>query len=159
MLIRIGYDIELGLTGPTALIFLLQVHPDRARDLVAPEHPVVDPPLWTDQYTDSFGNRCARVRVPAGVQRVRLHNEALIHDTGWTDPVDYGAWQHPVDELPVETLPFLLGSRYCEVDSELLPFAWQTFGQTPLGWARVQAVCDFVHQHLRFDYQRAFAGR
>ena len=59
MLIRIGYDIELGLSGPTALIFLLQVHPDRARDLVAPEHPVVDPPLWTDHYTDSFGNRCA----------------------------------------------------------------------------------------------------
>ncbi|MBS0430687.1 MAG: transglutaminase family protein [Proteobacteria bacterium] len=159
MLIRIGYDIELGLTGPTALIYLLQVHPDRARDLVEPEHPVVDPPLWTDAYVDSFGNRCARVRVPAGVQRVRLHNQALIHDTGWTDPVDYGAWQHPVDELPVETLPFLLGSRYCEVDSELLPFAWQTFGHTPLGWARVQAVCDFVHQHIRFDYQRAFAGR
>ncbi|MFT4266965.1 MAG: transglutaminase family protein [Xenophilus sp.] len=159
MLIRIGYDIELGLAGPTAVVYLLRVHPDRERDLAAPEHPVADPPLWTDAYLDAFGNRCARVRVPAGVQRLRLHNEALIHDPGWADPAEHGAWQHPVEELPAGTLGFLLPSRYCEVDSELLAFAWNTFGHTRPGWARVQAVCDFVHHHLRFDYQCASPAR
>ena len=45
------------------------------------------------------------------------------------------------------------------VDTELLDFAWRTFGQTPTGWPRVQAICDFVHAHLRFDYQAARANR
>jgi hypothetical protein len=45
----------------------------------------------------------------------------------------------------------LMPGRYCDGDSELLDFAWRTFGQTPTGWPRVQAICDFVHAHLRFD--------
>jgi transglutaminase-like putative cysteine protease len=61
--------------------------------------------------------------------------------------------------MAVETLFFVLPSRYCEVDSELLDFAWRTFGETPSGWPRVQAICDFVHAHLRFDYQQARANR
>ena len=54
---------------------------------------------------------------------------------------------------------FLLPSRYCEVDSELMPFAWNRFGQLPEGWARVQAICDFAHRHIRFDYMQARANR
>jgi transglutaminase-like putative cysteine protease len=67
--------------------------------------------------------------------------------------------EHMPADLPVETLPFLLPSRYCEVDSELLQFAWNTFGQVPKGWPLAQAICDYVHQQLRFDYQRARATR
>jgi transglutaminase-like putative cysteine protease len=70
------------------------------------------------------------------------------------------AVQHDIQELPVETLTFLLPSRYCEVDSEeLVRFAWKTFGDTASGWDRVQAICDFVHAHLSFDYQQARADR
>lgn len=155
MLIRIGYDIELALAGPTAVVYMLQVHPDRGHDLVAPEHPLVDPPFWTDHYSDCFGNRCARVRVPAGQHRLRLYGSATVRDTGWHDPQPYDAIQHAVEELPTDTLQFLLPSRYCEVDSELLPFAWNQFGHTPLGWARVQAISDYVHRHIRFDYGNA----
>ena len=45
------------------------------------------------------------------------------------------------------------------MDSELKEFAWKTFSQTPAGWPRVQAICDFVHRHIRFDYQQARANR
>jgi len=159
MHIRIGYDIELAVTAPTALIYLLQVHPSREADLLAPEAITISPGLPTDFYQDSFDNRCARVRVPAGVTGVRLRNEAAVYDSGWADPVDFGALQHAAADLPVATLPFLLPSRYCEVDSELLAFAWNTFGTCPPGWHRVQAVCDYVHGHLQFDYQRARATR
>lgn len=55
-------------------------------------------------------------------------------------------------------LPFLLPSRYCEAD-RLGPFAWSRFGQIPPGWGRVQAVCDYVHGHLRFNYEQARATR
>jgi transglutaminase-like putative cysteine protease len=159
MLIRIGFDIELTISSPLALIFLLRVHPSRQDDLQAPENFHVSPPVAVDDYIDYFGNHCGRVNVRAGVSSVRFTNDAVVADSGLPDPVDLQARQHDPCELPVGTLQFLLASRYCEVDSPLMQFAWDTFGATPLGWARVQAICDFVHGHLRFDYQSARATR
>ena len=96
MLIRLGYDIELGVTGPTALIALLLLHPDRASDVVEPETLTVDPPLLAEPYFDVFGNRCTRIRVPADVDRVRLRNHFVIRDSGIPDPVVPDAMQHSV---------------------------------------------------------------
>jgi transglutaminase-like putative cysteine protease len=159
MLIQIGYAIELALTAPTALIYLLRVHPSRQGDLQEEESVQVHPYLPTTEYLDAFGNRCGRIQVPAHVERLRLTNHARIYDSGQPDPVYPNAYQCAPQELPTEVLQFLLPSRYCEVDSELLGFAWAQFGQTPLGWARVQAICDFVHHRIRFDYQQARANR
>ena len=155
MLIRIGYDIELAVATPMALIYLLRVHPSRRDDLVAPESVQVSGGLEPEEYIDSFGNHCGRVNVPLGMPTVRIANEALIRDSGELDEVDRDAPQRDPTELPLSTLQFLLPSRYCEVDSELLPFAWQQFGAVAPGWPRVGAICEFVHQHLTFDYQRA----
>jgi transglutaminase-like putative cysteine protease len=33
------------------------------------------------------------------------------------------------------------------------------FESTTPGWPRVQAICDFVHNHIKFDYQHARATR
>jgi transglutaminase-like putative cysteine protease len=159
MLIKIGYDIELGVSAPTALIYMLKVHPSRAGDITQGENITISPPLATDFYRDSFDNECARVHVPWGVSSVRLRNEAVVYDNGLPDPVSHGAIEHAPADLPVSTLPFVLPSRYCEVDGELLGFAWRQFGGSAPGWARVQAICDFVHNHLRFDYQQARATR
>jgi transglutaminase-like putative cysteine protease len=159
MLIRLGYDIDLGVTGPTALIALLLLRPERASDVVEPEKLTVEPTLPLEPYVDDSGNRCMRIQVPADVHRVRLRNEFVVRDSGVPDPVVPDAIQHAVADLPTDALTYLLPSRYCEVDSKLLQFAWDTFGTTPLGWARVQAVCDFVHGHLAFDYQSASVGR
>ena len=159
MLIKIGFDIELAITTPMALIYLLHVHPSRREDLLAPEFIEVGPNLRVDEYFDSFGNLCGRVNAPAGTNQVRFRSESTIQDSGLLDPVDFYAWQHDPTDLPPDTLRFLLPSRYCEVDSELLQFAWNRFGHTPLGWPRVQAICDFVHQHIRFDYSQARATR
>jgi transglutaminase-like putative cysteine protease len=63
-----------------------------------------------------------------------------------------------VEDLPDEALVFLLGSRYCETD-RLSEIAWSLFGKTPLGWSRVQAICDYVHQHIAFGYEHARATR
>ena len=159
MFIKIGFDIELSVAAPMALIYLLHVHPSRCADLVAPEFIEVGPNLPVDEYVDAFGNLCGRVNAPAGVNQIRFRSESVIRDPGVLDPVDWYAWQHDPTDLPPATLQFLLPSRYCEVDSELLQFAWNQFGQTPLGWPRVQAICDFVHQHIRFDYSQARATR
>ena len=155
MLIRIGYDIELSVATPMALIYLLRVHPSRRDDLVSPEPVQVSGGLVPEEYIDTFGNHCGRVNVPVGMSTVRITNDALIRDSGELDVVDLEARQRDPTELPFSTLQFLLPSRYCEVDSELLPFAWQQFGSTAPGWARVAAICDFAHHHLTFNYKTA----
>jgi len=62
--------------------------------------------------------------------------------------------QHAVEDLPAETIVYLLGSRYCETD-RLSDIAWSLFGNGPTGWRRVQAICDYVHNHIIFGYQFA----
>ena len=130
--IKIGYNIALGLTAPTAIIYVLHVHPSRSSDLVTPERFRIEPSLPMDEYIDGFGNRCGRVNAPAGT--IRFLNDAIIRDPGELDVFVPDAIQHEVTSLPLDTLAFVLPSRYCEVDSELLNFAWTTFGSTRLGW-------------------------
>ncbi len=75
-------------------------------------------------------------------------------DDGQPDPIFTEAIQHPVEELPAETLQFLLSSRYCEVD-QLSQVAGDMFGHTTPGWARAVWIRDWVHNHVRFDYNTA----
>jgi transglutaminase-like putative cysteine protease len=157
ILIKLGYDIALGLPAATTVIYVLRVHPSRTPDLVAPENFRIEPSLPVEEYLDGFGNLCGRVNAPVG--NIRFLSEAVIRNSGELDPCVPSEPQNDVTSLPLETLAFVLPCRYCEVDSELLDFAWSTFGSTPTGWRRVQAICDFVHGHLRFDYMQARANR
>jgi transglutaminase-like putative cysteine protease len=156
MLIRAGYELVYECPQPTPMVFMLHVHPSRQADLVTEQVPRFTPPVQGWEYLDSFGNVCTRIVAPAGVTTVAT--EFLIRDDGRPDPVAPDAAQHDVGDLPDEVLLYLLGSRYCDTDL-LGEFAWQQFAATPPGWARVQAICDFVHSHIRFDYQRADATR
>ena len=158
MKIRIGFDIELSVATPMAVLYLLHVHPSRQADLIEPETLRIlgdGEPLQPEEYEDSFGNICGRVTVPAGRSNVRFLNQAVIDDPGVLDEVDTEARALDPTELPAETLQFLLPSRYCEVDSELLSFAWNTFGGIPAGYQRVKAILNFVHGHLKFNYKTA----
>ena len=78
----------------------------------------------------------------------------MVNDTGEADVVAPNARQLDLKDLPEDTLVFLMGSRYCETDL-LSNAAWQLFGQTAPGWQRVQAICDFVHNHIVFGYENA----
>jgi transglutaminase-like putative cysteine protease len=152
MLIRLGYELVFETAAPVPMLVLLYAHPSRAATLRQPDRVHSEPEVLVQEFTDWFGNRCGRLVLPAG--RVRLWNHTLVEDTGLPDPVSPDARPHSVEELPAETLQFLLASRYCEVD-RLSDIAWEFFGRTPPGWARVQAVCDWVHANVRFGYQYA----
>jgi len=134
------------------MILTLNIHFTRASDIVFPDHLRTDPKVPLAAYRDSFGNWCTRMVAPEG--RIRLSSSAVVRDSGAPDPVVATAQQHRVEDLPDETLLFLLGSRYCETDRLSEP-AWELFDRAPTGWGRVQAICDFVHNHITFDYQRA----
>jgi len=152
MQIRVGYELVYECPQPTPILLTLNVHFTRFSDLVIPDHIITSPPAPITAYRDGFGNWCSRIVAPAG--DFKISTDALVNDSRLPDAVDPSAPQYAVENLPAETLVFLLGSRYCETDL-LSETAWQLFGQTPLGWPRVQAICDFVHGHLAFGYQHA----
>jgi transglutaminase-like putative cysteine protease len=150
--IRVGFEMTFDCPQPTPMSFNLNVHFTRMPDLVGPEELSVDPPVPMSGWRDSYGNLCTRIVAPTGRTRVRAN--ALVNDSGLPDRIVPGARQVPVQELPEEALQFLLGSRYCETD-RLSQTAWALFGQGPTGWERVQAVCDYVHNHIQFGYGHA----
>jgi transglutaminase-like putative cysteine protease len=156
MLIRAGYDIRFDTDAPTPMMAMLSVHPSRNKDLASVHRIVTTPEVPIYDYVDMFGNVCSRVTVPAG--GLGLSCDFTIGDPGLPDPVVADATQHPVELLPDDVLMFLLGSRYCETD-RLTETAWSLFGQTPPGWARVQAIVAFVHDHIEFGYHHARATR
>src|SRR5690606_6273568 len=156
MLIRYGYEIKLTCQQPTALVCLLSVHEDRAADIRVPETTFTTPDIPVSTYKDLFGNRCLRLVAPAG--DLTMWGDATIEDDGKPDIVLTGARELTVPGLPDDCLVYLMGSRYCETD-RLSQTAWDMFGAMKPGWGRVQAICDFVHDHIRFDYMQARSTR
>jgi transglutaminase-like putative cysteine protease len=138
------------------MILTVSIHFSRASDIVIPDHLTTDPSVPLTAYRDGFGNWCSRIVAPRG--RFRIKGSGMVRDTGIPDVFVPFAQQHAVRDLPEETLVFLLGSRYCETDL-LSPVAWQLFGGAPRGWPLVQAICDYVHNHITFDYQTARSTR
>ncbi|MGD0137753.1 MAG: transglutaminase family protein [Tepidisphaeraceae bacterium] len=152
MLIRIGFDVLFEIPAPVPMILMLYTHPSRSGSLSAPERIQVSPEISISTFTDHFGNRCGRILAPAGP--LRLWHQTIIRDSGLPDPVHADAVQWDVHALPPEVIQFLFASRYCETD-QLSDIAWNHFGNTPTGWSRVQAVCDWVHANVQFGYQFA----
>lgn len=145
---NIGYECE----NETAMLLVLSIRPSRRADLLTEQALTLDRPIEAWEYLDDFGNACSRIVAPAGLTTISTRFE--IHDSGLPDPVPENAVQHDIKDLPDDVLVFLLGSRYCDTD-RLADFAWKKFSATPLGWPRVQAIVDFVHAHMTFDYEKA----
>ena len=156
MQIRVGYELVYDCPQPTPMLLTLNIHFTRASDIVVPDHLITSPSIPITAYRDTFGNWCSRIVAPTG--EIRLSADAVVNDKGEPDVVAASAHQQPVQDLPEETLVFLLGSRYCETDL-LSEAAWKLFDKSPAGWGRVQAICDFVHQHIAFGYEHARATK
>ena len=128
----------------------VQVRPrSDARHQLVTETWTSEPALPVDEYTDIYGNPVKRILAPQGALTLRYDAICLAPDEA--DPDGSGITQAPVEQIPGELLHYTLPSRYCLSD-ELMSTAWELFGSTQPGWARVQAICDWVHDHIRFQY-------
>lgn len=163
MIIKSEYDIQFHLEFQTPMIAMLQVHPSLRPMLRAPDHLRVEHivsaaeredalqlAVW--EYTDGFGNACSRFVAPAGA--IRLSGGNVMTASDMTDLQGFGAPQTPVEQLPAETLQFMLASRYCQVD-QFGGIAQDLFGYTTPGWERVIAIRDWVHNKVAFNYKAA----
>lgn len=156
MKIKVGYELVYECPQPTPMMLVVNVHYSRASDLLVPDNVTTDPSIPIAVYRDSFGNWCSRIVAPQG--QTKITSTAVVKDSGEPDAVIPGAQQHLIEDLPEEALVFLLASRYCDIEN-LTQIAWNLFGHTPPSWARVQAICDFVHNHISFGYRHASPTR
>jgi transglutaminase-like putative cysteine protease len=154
--IRTGFELVYSFPQATPLFLVVNIHDSRASDMIVPDLLMTDPFLSLSGYRDGFGNWCYRGLAPAG--RVRLSTDCVIRDNGQLDERIFTAGQDTVENLPEDVLVFLLGSRYCETD-RLSETAWRLFSNAAPGYSRVQAICDYVHRHIAFNYQNARATR
>jgi hypothetical protein len=127
------------------MVLMLNIHHTRASEIVVPDRMIAEPFVPMTPYRDAFGNWCTRILAPAG--RLRLSASALLNDTGEPDSIAVSEQQHAVEDLPEESLMFLLGSRYCETD-RLTGIAWDLFGKSPTGARRIYTICDYVHGQI-----------
>jgi len=154
--LRTGFELIYSFPQPTPIILVVNIHESRSSNIVVPDHLVTEPWIPLSGYRDVFGNRCHRGIAPAG--RLRLSTNCTIRDSGFPDEMTFGAKQSSVENLPEDVLTFLLGSRYCETD-RLSEMAWHLFSHVAPGFSRVQAICDYVHNHISFNYQNARSTR
>ena len=156
MRIRCGYTLTFDCAGATPLVLMLKVRPEREADLLSIQNLGNDRGAAMRDYRDIYGNVCTRVLAPAGP--ITFTADFLIADSGQPDPTVVGLEQHAVEDLPDETLLYLLPSRYCDTD-RLSDLAWAEFGSTPPGGARVQAIVDYAHKRVEFGYPHASSAR
>ena len=162
MLILSEFDIQFQLPFPTPMVTVLHLHPSleprlrsgnelKVEQLVS-SNPAENVIIPSRDYLDAFGNHCARFVAPAG--HLRLSGSNIIDAEPNPDPVYAGAQQLPIEDLPSDTLQFLLPSRYCEAD-RFGPIAQDLFGAFPEGWSRAVAIRDWVHEKVTFNYAAA----
>lgn len=150
MLIRIGFEIDVE-TGPQVpMLLALSTHNVMVGRMIGFDTVRAEPFTSTSVYLDRFGNRITRLVAPGGP--MKLWSDSVMEVAGNPDPIVPGAQQHPVQDLPDEVLADLVASRYCDSDN-LTAEAWSMFEGFPPGWSRVQAITQFVHNHITFGYQ------
>ena len=152
MLIRAGYNIGFATDRDIPALANLSVHPSRNRDLRTAQRIMTTPDVPMYDYSDSFGNICTRLTIPAG--GITISCGFVIEDPFAPDEVAPDAREVSLEDLPDEVMLYLLGSRYCETD-KLSELAWSEFGGVAPGWARVQAIATYTHERIRFDYLQA----
>jgi transglutaminase-like putative cysteine protease len=156
MRLRVGYELMYHFPQATPVIMMLNIHYTRVSDLERPDHIVITPSVPISGYRDGFGNWCSRILAPAG--DMRISTDTVVNDSGLPDQKVGDAVQVPVELLPNDALVFLIASRFCDSD-RLLDLAWTHFSHTNPGWARVQAICEFVHERIAFGYEHARVTR
>lgn len=107
--------------------------------MISPSVPVIE-------FTDPFGNLCQRLVAPPG--QFSIGTSADI-DSAEAYDVAPGAPFVPVQDLPDETLPFLLPSRYCESDRFTDLAASLGAGWAP-GYDQCTAIVDYIRNTIQY---------
>ena len=156
MLIRFGYEIDIESAGPVPMLLALSTHRELEGRLIGQDFVRLSETCFQSTYLDRFGNRITRIEAPGGP--LKLWSDCVVEFDGAPDIQMPSARQMTIPELPHDVLPHLMASRYCDSDN-LIEQAWKLFAGNPEGWPRVQAITQFVNQHVTFGYQFGRANK
>ncbi len=132
---------------PVATPFLFMLRPRSGyQQWVGREQYVLTPSVPAVEFTDPFGNLCQRL--VAGPGRFSVHTSVDIESAEFSDVCSRGSL-FLVQELPDETIPFLLPSRFCESDRfiELAPSS--STGGAP-GYDQCTAIVDYIRRTTQY---------
>lgn len=150
MSMRLSYSVELAYdVNQPGADFIFNIQAARtARQAVLQESLTVEPPLPVAQYTDpATATRLLRLRAEQAGRLTVRHAATVELNHLVRPPVEVPEmW---VCNLPGHVLPYLYPSRFCESDL-LRDFAMRRFGSMVQGYARVQAIRDWVESHVDF---------
>lgn len=150
--VRAGFSLTFDVPFPTPMLFVVQpqsrLHPTGTRQRIIDQRPLGDA-QGIHTYTDVHGNLIWRALAQPGT--FTIGHDLIAEVTRHADPVLPHLRKTPVEELPDDTIGYLLPSRY--VDSDLVSAeAWERFGHIQGGWAQVQAISDFLYDECRYGY-------
>lgn len=132
---------------PVATPFLFMLRPRSGwQQWVGREQYVLTPSASAVEFTDPFGNLCQRLVAPAG--RFSVYTSVDIEAAEASDTAP-GAYFVEVQNLPDETLPFLLPSRFCESDRCTQLAASVVAGRAP-GYDQCTAIVDYIRRTTRY---------
>ncbi len=146
--IKIGCEFVHQSQFPVESVFQVEPVTDQAAEIIDSRWSV-EPATDSRIYADLYGNPCRRLALPAGRSVISYDATVIVPDA--PEDADEDAPEIPPADLPDEVLIFTLPSRYCLPDV-LGGEAWRRFGSMPRGYRRVQAIVDYVHNHLKFSY-------
>src|ERR1700722_18078174 len=145
MLVRVGCQIEYETAERTPSLWQVRPRSNLEQRIVGETW---EPPTSVRTYFDAYGNACDRLTLPPG--RSVLRYDATVDVPPSFDDADKGVIQSAIEDLPDEAFVYLLPSRFCWPDM-LHDSAWELFGSVEPGWTRVQAVSDWLHDHVRYE--------
>jgi len=127
--------------------FLLMLRPRSGlQQWVAREQYILSPSVPVVEFTDLFGNLCQRLTAPVGPFTV--HSTVNIETADRYDTAP-GAPFVEVQQLPDETLPFLLPSRYCESD-RFSEMARSLVAGRETGYDQCAAIVDYIRDTIQY---------
>ena len=150
MKLKTGCLLEYYSSQETPLILLLKLFKGATHTLIY-EELTTQPVVSMTEYTDIYGNSCHRILAPIGKFSI---NTSAIVDTAEYAVVDYNAKFMLINDLPDETLLYLLPSRFCESDKlnykavEIIRDLW-------VGYDIVEAIRRWVHTNIKYEHNRS----
>lgn len=142
-----GCELAYDVPAPAPVVLMLRPRSGAGQWIISEQYEI-DPNVPVVEYTDTYGNLCQRLVAPAGPFKIQI---SLTAETADFIDVAPGAPFVPVQELPDDTLQFLLPSRYCQSD-RLGPLALDvTVGALP-GYDQVEAIRSWIQTHITYQY-------
>lgn len=149
-MVRLQFSIELNYdTSPPGGDFIFNIHAAHTpQQIVVQENLRLSQPVPYDITTDPV-SRNRYLRLQAGAGHLNILYEATVEINHYRAAPQTLA-EVPVCQLPGAVLPYIYPSRYCQSD-RLSKLAFKEFGHLPQGYSRVQAICQWVQQHVSFE--------